>query len=184
MIRAQQGFALVELMLVAAMLSVVLGAVLMFLDTAGQVAPRQQERGHAIRQGQVGLERMTRELRQGSTATLVANGTASQEVRFTTWVRPGGAAAVQRQVVYRCSYQTDECWRHEGAVGAAWDSLPATDRLAVGVQNDPTTQPVFSGTPDAAAPKYVGVLLALGSQGSSQPFYLRDGVRLRNAPGV
>ena len=185
----EAGFALTELMLVAALLSVVVGAILLFLETAVKVAPEYQERGHVVQEGRVGLEQMTRELRQASTATITATpappATAtSQEVAFTTWVRAGGGAGVQRQVAYRCSYQTDECFRYEDTDSNPTTPLAETHRLATGVQNDPATQPVFTGTPSAAGPRYVGITLALRSAGSSEPILLRDGVRLRNEPAV
>ncbi len=42
----------------------VLGAVLSFGEVTQRLAPRDQERSHVIREAQVGLHRMTRELRQ------------------------------------------------------------------------------------------------------------------------
>jgi hypothetical protein len=60
----EAGYALTELLLVAALLAVVLGAVLTFGQTTQRLAPRDQERGHVIQEGQVGLHRMTRELRK------------------------------------------------------------------------------------------------------------------------
>jgi hypothetical protein len=51
-------------MLVAALLAVVLGAILTFGEATQRLAPRDHERSHVIHEGQVGLHRMTRELRK------------------------------------------------------------------------------------------------------------------------
>jgi type II secretory pathway pseudopilin PulG len=61
--RDQSGYSLIELLAASALLVLVLGAVLALLDTAGALAPQDQERGHAVREAQVGMTRMTRELR-------------------------------------------------------------------------------------------------------------------------
>lgn len=51
-------------MLVASLLAVVLSAVLLFGEATQRLAPRDQERTHVIREAQVGLHRMTTELRK------------------------------------------------------------------------------------------------------------------------
>jgi hypothetical protein len=60
----EAGYSLIELMLVSSLLVVVLGAVLTFGQTTQRLAPRDHERSHVIREGQIGLHRMTRELRK------------------------------------------------------------------------------------------------------------------------
>jgi hypothetical protein len=63
-LREESGYALIELMVVATLLVVVLGAVLVFGETTQRLMPKDQERSHVIQESQVGLHRMTRELRK------------------------------------------------------------------------------------------------------------------------
>jgi prepilin-type N-terminal cleavage/methylation domain-containing protein len=90
----ERGFALVELVIVCALLGVVLSAILVFGDTAQQLVPKEQERAMAIQQAQTGIFRMTRELRQAhqvNTATPLV-----LDVNFAS-------SNVNRTVRYDCS---------------------------------------------------------------------------------
>lgn len=63
-LRQEKGVALTEVLVAGLLLVVMLSAVLNLLDSAVRQAPRDQERAHVVRDAQVGLYRMTRELRQ------------------------------------------------------------------------------------------------------------------------
>lgn len=164
--RAEPGFAITELIVVCGLLTVVLGAVVLFLDTTVKLAPEAQERAHVVDEARGGVERMTRELRQGSAATLIS----PQEITFTAYVRPDGAAAEEREVTYDCS-EDGECWRYE----AGGDQ----ERLFAGLENSN----VFTQTLSAGVPRYIDIAVELESEGADAPIYLRDGVELRNAAG-
>jgi prepilin-type N-terminal cleavage/methylation domain-containing protein len=92
-IRDERGFALVELLVTLSLLTVVLSAVALFGDTSAKVAPRDQERTHAIREAQTGLYRMTRELRQAHTVH------ASTPLTMEVSVVSGGA---NKRISYEC----------------------------------------------------------------------------------
>ncbi|MEX2196448.1 MAG: hypothetical protein WD844_14280 [Thermoleophilaceae bacterium] len=62
--RAERGYTIVEALVVVVLLIVVLGGTLSLLDTTAQIAPQENERAHAVREAQVGLGTMVRELRQ------------------------------------------------------------------------------------------------------------------------
>jgi prepilin-type N-terminal cleavage/methylation domain-containing protein len=62
--REEAGFTLVELLVASGLLLVVLAAVLALLESSNGIAARDQERTHAIRDAQVGVYAMTKELRQ------------------------------------------------------------------------------------------------------------------------
>ena len=64
--RGESGYTIVEALLVFALLAVVMGATLGLLDTSAKILPKERERAEAIRESQVGLARITRELRQAS----------------------------------------------------------------------------------------------------------------------
>jgi Tfp pilus assembly protein PilX len=101
--REEGGWSLIELMLTCVLLIIVMGGTLSLLDTSAKIAPQEQERANAIRDAQVGLARMTRELRQ---ATQVISATAS-----TVSVKVP-VAGVSQTVTYTC---TDACRRTQGS---------------------------------------------------------------------
>jgi type II secretory pathway pseudopilin PulG len=108
-LRQEAGFTLIEVMMVAAGLTVVLGAVAMFGDTAQTVAARDQERTHSIREAQAGIYRMTRELRHAhqvhTASPLVVefnavSGGADTRVRFDCSVAHPTDASYRRCLRY------------------------------------------------------------------------------------
>lgn len=111
--REESGWSLIELVLVCALLLVVMGGTLSLLETSGKIAPQEQERAHAIQEAQVGLARMTRELRQ---ATKLITPTAPSNVGVITVDTP--VAGISRRVTYTC---TDACRRTQ--VGSSLNEI-------------------------------------------------------------
>jgi Tfp pilus assembly protein PilX len=64
--RGEAGYALTELLMVSALLVIVLGAILALGETTQRITPSDTERAHVIREAQVGLHAMTRQLRQAA----------------------------------------------------------------------------------------------------------------------
>lgn len=93
--RSQRGYTLIECMLVCGLLIVVMGGTLSLLDTTAKIAPREAERAHAVRDAQVGLASMVRELRQ---AHSVEAGYTATGLTVRTPV-----AGVTTKVAYDCS---------------------------------------------------------------------------------
>jgi hypothetical protein len=180
------GFALVELLVVTALLAVVLVAVLDVLDTAAQTVPRDVEWTHAVEEGRVGVARMVRELRQADTI----RGATPNAVDFE--ITRGGQA---RRVMYSCDVAEAgtgrrRCTRVEAASGAALPA-PATGAPVVArVLNGTPEDPVFTYAPDAVAPRYVTVRVRVPSTGerragaagaaAGHAVVLSDGAFLRN----
>ena len=103
-LRSQAGFSLLELTMAATLLAVVVIAILAVADTSQKLAPKDQERAHAIRDTQVGLHQMTRELRQAH--AIVATSPQSMTVR----VLVNGA---EQQVTYNCNspHPANSAWK-------------------------------------------------------------------------
>jgi competence protein ComGC len=127
-VRGQEaGFTLVEMLVVTAMLVFVLAAVLSISETSQKLAPRDQERADVIRETQVGLYRMTRELRQ---AHAINSSTAySMDVD----VLVGGTT---KRVIYDCgqSHPAQPAWRRclrweVGSGGGAGPADVVVDRI-------------------------------------------------------
>jgi hypothetical protein len=133
------------MLVVSMLLVIVIGAALALLDTSNRIAPAERERAHAIHDAQVGLSRMTRELRQAY--QVVDKGPYFMDVRVNRLGR-------DRRVVYRCDvdHPSDadlrRCVRYEiAASGAQSPSEVIVDR----VMNIPPP----TGTPTAPVFEFV-----------------------------
>ena len=89
----QAGFSLIELLAAQALFLLVIGAALSMLDTQTKVAPRDRERAFAIREAQVGLAGLVRELRDTQTIVYASSS------RFEVELQRNGAL---RRVGYKC----------------------------------------------------------------------------------
>jgi hypothetical protein len=180
----EAGYALTELLLVAGLLVIVLGAVLTLGETSQRIAPKETERAMVIREAQVGLHRMTRELRQAF-PTEAPDITAS---RVEASVPPlvGG---VGTRVVYDCNVTSPknsaykQCVRYvEGAGGSLSAGEVIVDRVLNGAPG--STIPVFErGT--APATDYVKATVEVAARGERKTGYsskvlLEDGFYMRN----
>jgi prepilin-type N-terminal cleavage/methylation domain-containing protein len=178
--REESGFSLIELLVAATLLAGVLGGVLALLDTSQAIAPHDRERGHAVREAQVGVAAMTRELR---TATELGT---TEPYRLTALVQREGVAT---WVEYYCGGSAanpdwGQCVRTVMPGGT-----PAPLVRAFTNKDGSGGPPVFSYTtrPDGAITHvevHVDVVVtdnASGRYGYRVP--LTDGVYLRNLDG-
>ena len=102
-LRRESGFTLLEVTITAALLGIVVVAILAIADTGQNIAPKDQERAHVIRDAQTGLHQMTRELRQARQvrtaqpgSVTVRVGSALTEVTYNCLqARPGTAGQTQ-----------------------------------------------------------------------------------------
>lgn len=187
----QAGVSLVELLVAQTVFLLVMGAALSMLDTQTKVAPRDRERAFAMRELQVGLDKMVRELRH--TETVLVASANQMEVELT---RNG----VLRRVGYKCdqalaaddpSNPYDQtyrrCVRVEGPAGAA---LPAYDTGRTVIDRVLTGTDIF--TYNAAAPAqstYIKTTLTVPSRGerkesNSHNIVLKDGFFMPNRSNV
>jgi prepilin-type N-terminal cleavage/methylation domain-containing protein len=119
-VRAQQsGFTLIELLVVTGALTFVLAAILSLAETSEKLAPQDQERAHVIREAQIGLHRMTRELRQAH----AINSSTGYSIDFNV-----GKTGSSKRVVYDCgqAHPTQSTWRRclRWEVGAGGTTSP------------------------------------------------------------
>lgn len=181
----QAGFSLIELLAAQALFLLIIGAALGLLDTQNKLAPRDRERAVAIREAQVGLAGLVRELR-GTQTVVFASST-----RFEVELMRGG---VLRRVGYKCDQPpaTDDpsnphdqtylrCVRVEGTAGTALPSY-ATGRTVIARV---LAGPVFTYSPDASNPTYVTTTLKVPSRGerkesNSHDIVLNDGFFMPN----
>lgn len=94
-LRDERGFTLTEQLVVASGLVVILGAIMGLADLAAKSAPTDRERVHAVREAQVEVDKMVRELRKAYALSITNAG-----FRATGQLLDGGVAVT---VTYDCS---------------------------------------------------------------------------------
>ena len=169
--RNERGAVTINELLVSAPIALFGLVALSFLYNASvQGNSRTTNRVHGLAQQQLGIEKMTKELRQATTLTPVS----SQVVDMDTYVTPsGGGSATPRLVRYDCSDGT--CNRWEGpAGGTTFTSGPV--QVITDVQNTN----VFGMEPDSINPVFVAVAVQVSVSGQTNPIELTGGVALRN----
>ena len=196
LIRGQGGSTLVELLVAMPVAVIVLGLVSQAFVTGADDQRRLERRTAAINRANVGLERMTRELRQANWLFF----TSSQVVDAEAMVRSSPTSqAVPRHVRYDCT--TGTCWRHEGpAVPFPPPADAVFDRSSVLVGPHPTdpqdqyghvlghdvfvpkrVDPATGATVvDYLQPDLLHIRLRLAVRGMDKPLEIADGISLRN----
>lgn len=179
----EEGFGLVEVLVVTTMLVVVAIALLNILDATVRQTPKDIEWTHAIAEGRVGMARMVRELRQAE----VIHGATPNRVDFEL---PTGSGS--RRVMYACdvpeaSGTRRRCTRVEAAANGVLPAPATGTEVVARVQNGTSEDPVFTYTPDAIGARYVQARVLVPSSGTrpaadgfKHPVVLEDGTYLRN----
>jgi prepilin-type N-terminal cleavage/methylation domain-containing protein len=160
--RREDGFTLVELLVTMLVLGLVLGATISLLTTAYAIVPGDIEWTHMVEDTQTGMNRMTRELRQGNPISRAADGSwMSADVAGVD----SSGNAISKHVLWQC---TTVCTRWETIAPA---TAPSTSNFAsntngqtfiTNVQNTALGVPVF-GNPST---NYYTVDLRIKSGGS------------------
>jgi Tfp pilus assembly protein PilV len=174
-LRSESGMSLAELLVVMLTMTIVLMAIMGLLDVAIKTAPRDQERALSIREGQVGLHIMTRELRQankvwtpGKTQIYVNIGDDKHVLYDCDAVHPDDPA--QRR-----------CLRWEAAIG----SELMLDEPGEVVVDRRMPGDVFTYEPNLVNPTFVRAHILVPQSGERADGYhanlvLEDGFYLRN----
>ena len=158
------GFSLIELLVVMAVSTVVLGAMLTLLYTSQQVQAGDAEWAQVMQEGRTGLSRMAREIRQSSQITTHEAGTIEflATIKGTEWKIKYECGVAQSGTTYH------ECVRKavEGKAG----TLPSTGTPTVRDVLDPTEVfKYFKGATETAEPEKMNVVtlrIALPASGT------------------
>lgn len=165
--RDERGFSLVEVLLVASVLAVVLGAILSLSATTAKLAPNDDERALVLEEARTGLNGMTRELREATSV-----GSTSD---YSFQVNLGS-----RVITYACNVPhpsiagRTQCTRKEGTSAAA--------TVVDHVLNVATGTPVFSRSGNYAAVKLRVAAAGERTEGHKHTITLEDGFFMRNLP--
>jgi Tfp pilus assembly protein PilW len=178
-VSSEEGFTLVEMLVAMAMGIVVLGAVTTLMVGALRSEPGIAQKAADVQTARFVMERMTRELRQGS----VVNKAEASTVSFQTYVRhsscggstylPSTSPSIKCQVTYSCAGES--CSRTESALGVYTGTAV---KIVSGLGN---TTSVFNYSPDNTPPTYVGITITIPAAGSGSATVVSDGASLRNA---
>jgi hypothetical protein len=174
-------------MMVASLLVIVLGAILMLGEASQRIAPRETERALVIREAQVGMHRMTRELREAHNVVTPAAGGSGAVI--DVWVPT--TAGSQKRVSYECNvaHPTEatytRCVRYDvSAAGVKSNGQVVVDRVLNGAVG--STLPVFvRGSVASQTDEYVKATVEVAARGDRRTGYsskilLEDGFYMRN----
>jgi Tfp pilus assembly protein PilW len=174
--RDERGVTLVELLVGMSMGLVVLGAAALVFTAGVKNQVRADSEAAAVAQARTTMERLIRELRQGSG---VAAGTtpSSSQLSFITYVPSAcngdpSTASTQCRVTYSCAGGI--CTRRLAMPDGS--SPGATVEVASGLSSNS----VFSYSPSATSPSLVTVTLTYPAQGGGNAITLSDGAAFRN----
>ena len=168
------GFTLVELLIAASMSLLVLGVGVALMTTGLRNEPRVVEKAGEIQQARVAMERLTREIRQGD-SVISATETDLSLITHVNSATCGGATSSQSmlcRVTYSCA--AEACTRIESNPDGTGATAPVI------VVSGITSSSVFSYTPTAADPSYIGLSLLFPADDGGDSITLTDGVTMRN----
>jgi competence protein ComGC len=179
-LREESGWTLIELLVSSALLIVILSAILALLDTANKVVPQDQERAADIREAQVGLYQMTREMRQAYSLV------QSSPYLLEAHVYESGA---DHDVVYDCTGNSSagptlgQCVRYESSGGVGGPRTVVIDRLLN--KSGSGLPPVFAYTQTGGKTTYASAHVEVPAKGARKVGYryrivLQDGMYFRN----
>jgi Tfp pilus assembly protein PilW len=167
--RADDGFTLTELLLATVLAMVVLGAGVTVFTASIRNQPKATNQASAIQEVRTVMERMIRELRQGSS---VVSASPAQLAIITYAASATCEDGTPCRVTYACS---GTCTRTEANPDGTGASAP------VQVISGLSGGEVFTYVPPTeTVPASVGVRLALPTQDGSNAITLTDAATLRN----
>lgn len=172
--RDQRGFTLIEQLVVAGGLAVILSAILGLVEVSERLAPQTIERGRAVRDAQVGLDRMVRELRHTQGNVVASGGSVAADV-----VLRGRAY----RVTYDCSGLMPGSTTLRACVRTEAGGTGGTT-IVIGRVLNPST--VFGTVVQRSGiPAYIPVRVEVPSAGErkagqAHKIVLQDGIQLRN----
>jgi hypothetical protein len=183
----ESGYALTELLLVTSLLVIVLGAILALGETTQRITPRDTERAHVIREAQVGLHSMTRQLRQTADMTDPPHEVATGSTLDVT-LRDGLRYSFECDQPHPTEAGYNRCVRFPvvGGVKQTTQGIVLIDRVLNGPAGSGATNPIFSyETNLAGIVTYVRVHVLVPAKGDLRDGHdhsviLEDGVYMRN----
>jgi prepilin-type N-terminal cleavage/methylation domain-containing protein len=182
-VASEAGFTLIEVIVVATLLSVVVGVLMAPLILSSKQQTKTMNYAFAQQEARTALESMVAQVRQANAVLTPDSNTNSIDMNVTL----NGTTV---QVYYECdivqpgtSYH--ECVRVQAAVGATLPSLSTGTVVARNLLNGTATDTVFSLGPSGPAPYYMTATLKVPASGGTNnglthSIVFSDGALMRN----
>lgn len=192
-ISSEEGFSAVELLIALMLLLIVVGLPMTWFIVTVNQQNRAVSRSWSATQAELGLERLTRDLRQactsssctGNPTTTFTWSSTSASVTLTTSTAGGSTTAVTWSCSFPTTSTTGSCTRQAGS-GTGVTEISNVKQLAF-VPTDSSGNSLSSPTTQAI---YVGINLSVYNISaldktstnaiSTTPIFFSDGVDLRN----
>lgn len=184
--RDESGFTLVEVLMVSAMLTVILGAIAGLATTAERMAPRDNEGAQHLVDAQTGLDRMVRELRAAYNVVSVSSDVIEADI---VQRRTGVPARIRFdcRIAHPSGGTLRRCVRQTVSGGTASGQEVLVDRVVNGAAGVNVFTPRVRDAADPADTRvhYVGVSVLVTADGGRKDgakyrTMLEDGAYLRN----
>jgi prepilin-type N-terminal cleavage/methylation domain-containing protein len=178
----QRAFSLIETMFTVVLLSVVLGAILSLSNAAQRVVPREEALAYSLRDAQVSLDKMTRQLRQ---AQAVTSATAtSMDVNVPVRGVPGTV----RRILFDCNEPHPTVAGLKQCISRTYVGATIGPKVTVipRVTSASFTYSPAGATPPANPPKFAQLTLRVPASGErtkdgyTHAVFLDDGFYMRN----
>ncbi len=170
----EHGFTLPELLVAMVLSLLVVGTGVMVFSAAVHTQPEQTGRSTSIQEARTAMERLVREVRQGSEVP-VANSSQLSLLTYVNSVTCGGnpgTNAILCRVTYTCT--AGSCTRVE-ALPNGLNPGPS-ETVVTGISNGI----VFGYSPSAADPTFINLTLAFPAKNGDDAITVEDGATLRN----
>jgi Tfp pilus assembly protein PilW len=181
-LRGEGGFSMIDVLVAAGLSLMLIGVGSTVMVTVFRAQPGQTDRGNKIEDSRNAMERLTREIRQGST---IYSATPTQ-VSFLTYVHSatcGGAAsdtAIRCVVTYNCT--SSSCSRTEAAPPPSTASGPAVTVIS-GLSSSSVFGYGTSCSPTGAASSgYICATLTFPATNGDDAITVQDGAAFANPP--
>jgi prepilin-type N-terminal cleavage/methylation domain-containing protein len=177
----EQGFSLIEVLVVCLLLSVVLGALMAPIMFTQNRQNQDANYAYAQQRARTGLESIVRQVQQAS--AILSTGPNSVDMNITL----NGSAL---RVFYECDIPQSgttyrECVRVWSPQGTALPSLSTGTAVVQNLLNGTAANPVFSFAPDPVAPYYMTATIEIPASGGANgglntSVRFDDGALMRN----
>ena len=172
---AEAGFSMIEVLVVLLIGLMVVAMATQVFTAAVRSQPGQTKKGVAIQQARTIMERIVRELRQGSSVYTAT----SQQLSFVTYVHTStcsgtgsSSTAIACRVTYTCT--AGSCTRAQANPDGTGSGSATTMVTGLSSSN------VFNYSPSSTAPSYIGATLTFPGSMGDDAITLTDGATLRN----
>jgi prepilin-type N-terminal cleavage/methylation domain-containing protein len=180
--KSENGFTLVEVLIVSVLLVVVIGALMVPLVAAQRQQFKNANYAYSQQEARTGLDSMVSQIRQAWSIASADPNAIDMNVNLN---------GVAKRVYYECDIPQPgssvyrECLRVEAPAGSALPALSTGTPVIQNILNGTTTDPVFSFGPDPIAPYYMTARVRIPASGGTNnglnhSVVLSSGALMRN----